>query len=148
MGAQRLPSDEFRALLEAGDVDGLVKAWRVVAPHLPQPKSRDQAEIVMHIARTQAASVTLQKRQYSHGWLTERQLPSGLPDELVPTIVEAVGISVNFRSAYLKPAAGEVRGAMEAAVEDCYANGDKDPVVVQAQMAAARDRTMKALFGR
>lgn len=139
---------EFRALLEAGDVDALVKAWRQVAPHLPQPRNRDEAEITMHMARTGAELVSLSARRYSHDWLTERMLPSQLPTELVPTIAEAVGISVNFGSSYLKPAALEVRSAMETAVEDCYANGDTAVSVVRAQMHAARDKTMKALFGR
>lgn len=139
---------EFRQLLEDGDVDKLWQMWGRIAPHLPQPKSRDQAEITMHMARTAAESIPESKRVYSHHWLSERSLPSQLPQAMIPPqIAEAVGISVNFRSVYLKPAADEVRGAMEGAVEDCFANGDRDPAVVQAQMAAAKDRTMRALFG-
>lgn len=139
---------DIRALLEAGDVEGLRKAWKQAAPHLPQPKTFEEAEITMHSARTQAESVGMRYRLYSHDWLLERMLPSALPTDLIPTIADAVGISVNFRSAYLKPAAAEVRGAMEHAVLDRYSMGDKDPAIVQAAMAEARDRTMKALFGR
>lgn len=138
---------EFRQLLEDGDVDGLWRAWGRVAPHLPQPKSRDEAEITMHIARTAAASIPEAARQYSHRWLTERNLPSQLPGGMLPRIVEAVGISVNFHSSYLKPAATEIRTAMETAVLDRFAMGDNNPLVVQAAMAEARDRTMRALFG-
>lgn len=138
---------EFRQLLEDGDVDGLWQAWGRVAPHLPQPKSREQAEITMHIARTAAASIPESARLYSHRWLTERSLPSQLPGDMLPRIVEAVGISVNFRSSYLQPAATEVRTAMENAVLDRFAMGDNNPLVVQAAMAEARDKTMRALFG-
>lgn len=139
---------DFRLLLERGDPKALRAAWKRVAPHLPQPESDAQAEIAMHMARTAAESIPESKRVYSHHWLSERSLPSQLPQAMIPPqIAEAVGISVNFRSVYLKPAADEVRGAMEGAVEDCFANGDRDPAVVQAQMAAAKDRTMRALFG-
>lgn len=138
---------EFRQLLEDGDVDGLWRAWGRVAPHLPQPKSRDEAEITMHMARTATASIPEAHRIYSHRWLTERMLPSQLPGDMLPKIVEAVGISVNFHSPYLKPAADEVRTAMEHAVLDRYAMDDKNPLVVQAAMVEARDKTMRALFG-
>lgn len=144
----------FRQLLEDGDVDGLMRAWRRVASHLPQPKNRDQAEIMMHMARTSADTITPRARFYSHRWLTDRMMPSNLPDELKPSaerafpvIADAVGISVNFSSAWLKPAALEVRGAMEYAVLDRYGMGDKDSGVVQAAMQEARERTMRALFG-
>lgn len=143
-----MSSAAFRQLLEDGDVDGIIRHLAASASHLPQPKNREQAEIMMHVARTAADTITLPARRYSDQWLRERGLPSKLPDDLKPTIAEAVGISVAFRSSMLKPAALEVRGAMEHAVEDCYANGDTDVATVQAQMQAARDKTMKALFGR
>lgn len=139
---------EFRQLLEDGDVDRLWQMWGRVAPHLPQPENRDQAEITMHMARTAAESIPERHRLYSHRWLTERMLPSQLPAAMVPpTIVETVGISVNFRSRFMKPAADEVRGAMEHAVQDCYANGDRDVLTVRKQMDEAKDRTLRALFG-
>ena len=144
----------FRQLLEAGDVKRLRAAWHQVASGMPQPENDEQAEIVMHMTRTKSETVTLRARAYSHRWLTERMLPSSLPDDLkapaerlFPRVVEAVGVSVNFGSPYLAPAAAEVRGAIEASIEDCYANGDTAVVVVKAQMGAARDRTLRALFG-
>lgn len=148
----------FRALLEAGDVDALRKAWSRVAPHLPQPASREQAEVVMHHARTQTASLPLRARAWSHRWLSERGLPSGLPDPLrpkaeriYPRIAEGVGISVNFKSAWMKPAAAEVRGAMEDAVSEAYADtrgGQRpDPGFVAARMKDAKARKLRALFG-
>lgn len=145
----------FRNLLEAGDIDGLRSHWAAVMPGMPQPESREAAEIVMHRARTEARSLCLTARAYSHRWLCERGLPSGLPDELkpkaerlYPVAVGAVGISVNTKSEWLKSAMLEVRGAMEYAVADCYANGDEAPEIVKPRMFEARDRTMKALFGR
>lgn len=143
-----MSSAAFRQLLEDGDVDGIMRHLARTASHLPQPKNREQAEIMMHVARTAAETITMPKRHYSDRWLRERGLPSKLPDELKPTIVEAVGISVTTTNIFLKPAVREVRLAMEHAVEDCYANGDTDVATVRTQMAAARDRTMKGLFGR
>lgn len=149
----------FRALLEAGDVDALRKAWSRVAPHLPQPATREAAEVAMHHARTQTVSLPLRARAWSHRWLSERALPSGLPDPLrpraermFPRIAEGVGISVNFKSAWMKPAAAEVRGAMEDAVSEAYAearSGQRpDPGFVAARMKDAKSRKLRALFGR
>lgn len=108
----------------------------------------------MHHARTQAETVSFKARAWSHWWLLERGLPSGLPDRLKPSAervysraVEGVGISVNCRNPILKPAMIEVRKTMEAAVEDCYANGDTDPAFVSRRMAEAREKTMRQLFG-
>lgn len=145
---------EFRNLLDAGDVDALRDAWARVAPHLPQPETREQAEIVMHHARTQAESLPLKARAYSHRWLTEHDLPSGLPDHLkqsaerlYPVSAEGVGISVTMRSEWMRPAMLEVRGAMEYAVSDAYAERRTSPAFVKARMNEAKTRTLKALFG-
>ena len=145
----------FRALLEAGDVGALRTAWGRVAAHLPQPETQEQAEVVMHHARTSSESISFKARAYSHRWLTERALPSGLPDELrrpaerlYPKIAEAVGISVGVSNPLFKPAAQEVQKAMSDAVEDAYAEGRKDPVFVQARMQEAREKTWRSLFGR
>ena len=146
----------FRNLLEAGDVDGLRAHWATVAPGMPQPEGRDEAEVVMHRARTEAESLPLRHRAYSHAWLCERGLPSGLPDRLKPSAeriypiaVKAVGISVNARNPFFAPAMIEVRGAMESAVME--ADADRriaDTAFVTARMNEAREKTMRALFGR
>lgn len=145
----------FRNLLEAGDIDGC-RAWFAAnAPHLPQAETREQAEIVMHRARTEAASVSLRARAYSHRWLSERRLPSGLPDALRPAAERlypvrkvSVGISVNFRSPHMKGAERIVRGAMEDAVLDADAQGRiEDAAFVSARMEDAKAGAMKALFG-
>lgn len=145
----------FRNLLEAGDVDGC-RAWFAAnARHLPQAMTRDEAEIVMHRSRTEAASVSFKARAWSHRWLTERDIPSGLPDELKPPAERlypqravAVGISVNFRSPWMRGAEAEVRGAMEGAVLEADAGGRiEDAAFVSARMAEAKARAMRALFG-
>lgn len=150
-----MSADAFRQLLEDGDVKGLRQAWSKIAPNMPQPETFEAAEITMHMTRTASASVSLKARAYSHRWLSERLLPSQLPDDLkpeaerlYPRIVSAVGVSVNFRSKLLAPAAAEVQSAINDAIEDCYAEGHTDPQIVKRQMDEARDKTMQALFGR
>ena len=145
----------FRNLLEAGDVDGCRAFFAANAAHLPQAETREQAEIVMHRARTEAESVSLKARAYSHRWLCERAMPSGLPDDLKPAAERlfsvrkvSVGISVNFRSPWMKPAEGQIRGAMEGAVFDADAHGRiEDAAFVSARMKEAKERAMRALFG-
>jgi hypothetical protein len=145
--------EDFRAALEAGDVRLCRKMWAAFMPHLPQPSAED-AEKAMHMARTSSETVSFKARAWSHRWLSERGLPSQLPDRLKPSaerlyprIAEGVGISVNCRNPYFRPAMIEVRRAMEGAVADCYASGDTAPAIVRPRMAEARDRTMKQLFG-
>lgn len=146
----------FRDLLEAGDVRALRRYWAERAPNMPQPKSPEEAEIIMHRARTEAESVSLRHRAYSHAWLVERGLPSGLPDhlkasadKLYPVVKTGVMISVNFSNKWMRPAAGEVHAAMANAVLDAEAGGMlENAAFVSARMAEAREKTMRALFGR
>lgn len=140
-----MSSAEFRQLLEAGDVDGLRAVWHRVAPKMPQPSTREQAEIVMHMARAKAGSVSAKARTYSQRWLVERMLPT--PSTEPGKIATAVGISVNFRSAVLAPAAAELQESMADAVTHCYEDGTTDPATISKRMDEARARTMKALFG-
>lgn len=146
----------MRALLEAGDVAGCRAYFAANAPHLAEPMTLDQAEIAMHHARTAANSVSFKARAYSHRWLMERDLPSGLPDALKPRAdrlypqrAVGVGISVNFKSPWMKGAENEVRGAMEAAVLDAHADGRiEDSMYVSRRMREAKARAMHTLFGR
>jgi hypothetical protein len=146
--------EEFHAALEAGDALLLQKMWKEFMPHLPQPNAAG-AEVSMHMARTSTETISLKARAYSHRWLLERSYPSQLPDRLKPSaerlyprIVEAVGLSVNSKNEYFKPAMDEVRKSMELVVEDCYANGDTAPEIVRPQMMDAYHKTMKSLFGK
>lgn len=144
----------FRNLLEAGNVKELVNMWSSIFPNMPGPTSIDKAEIVMHVARTAANSVSLKHRAYSHKWLLERDLPSELPDELKPSAeriypisIPCVGISVNTRNEYIRPGLDEVRKAMEYSVEEAYYDGKTEPVFVRARMEEAKKRAFKVLYG-
>lgn len=146
--------DEFRAALERGDLAHVRRIWRHVAPNMPQPETDDDAAIAMHRTRTEAETISFKARAYSHRWLEERAFPSGLPDNLkpkaeriYPRTVGAVGISINTSSPYLRPAAIEVRHAMESAVEDAYADGRTDPAFVSQRMEEARAKAWKQLVG-
>lgn len=146
---------EFRQLLEAGDVDALVSAWATVNPGLPVPETREQAEAIMHYTRTARSWMRLRFRAYSHAWLSERGLPSGLPDSLkphaerlYPVAAKAVGISVNARNPRFNPQAKFIQKAMADAVEDCFANGDgEDTALVSRQMDHAKARAELELYG-
>lgn len=147
-------SAEFRRCLERLDINGMRKLWRHVSPHLPQPGSDAEILITLHHARTQAESMPLKLRAYSHHWLRERSYPTGLPDQLkqsaermYPRIAEAVGISVNAKSSFMKPIASIVQRAMADAVEDAYADGKTEPGFVKTRMFEARDRTLSKLIG-
>jgi hypothetical protein len=134
----------FRRCLVDLDVVGVCELWFHVAPGLPQPRNNEEALVTLHHARTQAHSIPHRLRCYSHAWLRERGLPSGLPDGLrakadrmYPRRVEAVGIAVKALSGDHERARA-VERAMSDAVAECYAAGVTDPVVVKARMDAAR----------
>jgi hypothetical protein len=131
------------------DVPGIRAIWAKISPHLPQPKTDGEALAALHAARTASESVPLRMRAYSHRWLTERQLPSQLPDRLKPSaeqicprVATSVGIAVGSPIPVVRDC---IRGAMEYAVHDCYANGDTDPAIVKPQMMEARRKERKAL---
>lgn len=138
---------EFRRCLIELDVIGACNLWFEAAPGLPQPKNNAEAIVTLHYARTQAESIPDKLRCYSHAWLCERNLPSGLPDalkpkadRLYPRIVKAVGIAVKALSAANEAQARAIAKAMSDAVAECYADGVTDPAVVKARMEAARLR--------
>ena len=144
----------FRDLLQAGDVHGVMRVWAKLYPDWPQPQNAEEGRIMMHYARTQAASVGKAERVYSHFWLVERGIPSALPNELMPKaeqveqkIVTAVGVAVLTQTPELIPVAKQVEKAMADAVADCYANGDIEPAIVQARMAEAQTKALAQLLG-
>jgi hypothetical protein len=139
-------ADAFRRCLIELDVVGMCDLWFHVSPHLPQPKNNDEALTTLHYARTQAESIPVKQRCYSHSWLCERGLPSGLPDRLrskadrlYPHEVRAVGIAVKAMSAANEPRARAIEKAMSDAVLECYADGVTDTDAIKARMNAARD---------
>jgi hypothetical protein len=138
-------ADAFRRCLIELDVVGMCDLWFHVSPHLPQPKNNDEALTTLHYARTQAESIPVKLRCYSHSWLCERGLPSGLPDRLKPKAdrlypheVRAVGIAVKAMSAANAPRARAIEKAMSDAVLECYADGVTDPDAIKVRMNAAR----------
>lgn len=135
----------FRDLLERADIAGVRRLLPEIMPHFPPPKTDAEVEATLHMARTACELLDLKKRAWSHAWLSERGLPSQLPDVLkpeaermYPRVVEAVGISVNTSNPLRKDFALSLRGAMEYAVEEMYADGVKDPQRVAARMQEAK----------
>lgn len=147
---------ELLLLLESGDVEGCRAYTRKHAPHQPQPETREDAEIVFHHTRTIVSGLTLGARAYSHAWLRERSLPSGLPDELKPAaerlhpvIVEGVLISVlNANNDMARMAKPLVEADIAEAVADAYARGKTETGYIRGLMADTKARSMRSLFGR
>lgn len=140
----------MRQCLEDCDVARLRRLWGEVCPHLPLPTTDEAMLVALHIARTQAASIKFSLRAYSHRWLTERALPSGLPDwlkpraeRMYPVIADAVGISVNT-SPRRRELGNAVRTAMSDAVMEAYADGRRDPTFVKDRMMEARERVLRS----
>jgi hypothetical protein len=140
----------FRDCLEDGDFRRMRTLFATVAPHLPQPQTDEQAEISLHMARTQTASLGFSLRAWSHKWLRERNLPSQLPDfllpayeRLYPTVVDGVGIAVRATRPERVDQAIAVRTSMENAVLEMFADGVRDPTRVSARMMEARDKTLR-----
>jgi ATP/maltotriose-dependent transcriptional regulator MalT len=137
-------AEELRLAIEDGDVEKARRIMAQLAPHLPQPKTDFQAAATLHHARTQITAMPFNKRAYSHAWLTERGLPSGLPDHLrpkaermYPIVVEAVGVAV--RTPPHRRALGKaIERAMSDAALECYANNETDPEFIRARMQEAR----------
>lgn len=77
-------AEEFRRCLTELDVVGVRRIWAEVAPHLPQPANENETLFTLHMARTEAQSIPLNLRQYSHRWLRERGFGSMLPEALWP----------------------------------------------------------------
>ena len=142
-------SRAFREALADADVGRCMALWAAVRPHMPQPGSRLEAEVMMHGARTAAESIPLPKRLYSHGWLEERGYKSELPDDLRPeprrpVIVSAVGISVNF-SRGRREEAKYIERVMADAAADAMLSGITDPALVSRIMWQARREAMRGI---
>jgi hypothetical protein len=121
--------------------------------HLPSLGSDAAVLATMHLTRTQVQFLNFRLRAYSHAWLTERNLPSALPDELkpkaeqmYPRIVKGVGISVNTTSEFLEDALTPVREAMEQAVLEAAADGKLDDAEhIKQRMSEAQKLEMHKL---
>lgn len=140
----------FRDMLERADVAGVRRLLPEIMPHFPPPKTTEEVEVTLHMARTACELLALQKRAWSHAWLSERGYPSQLPDilkpaaeRMYPRVVEAVGVAVKAGSPERAPLAKAVQGAMAQVVEEMYAEGDRDPVLVRQRMFEARAKVYK-----
>ena len=143
-------NDAFRQALVELDVPAARAVWSNLAPHLPQSATDGEALACLHMARTQSQTIASHHRYYSHRWLLDRGLPSQLPDRLrapaermYPRKVDAVGVAVRSQVPEIRTA---IAGVMSDAVADCYANGDRDPLIVKPQMLAARARERRGLM--
>lgn len=145
---------DVRRCLETLDVAEFKPMWDHFFPHLPCPHSDADCIVAMHMARTQARSINTRARFYSHRWLVDHGYPSMLPDHMraraervYPRIAEGVGIACAASNPIMKPIVPYVRAAMEQAVLDCFANGDRDSEIVRSRMLEARSKTVKKLTG-
>lgn len=143
-------SAELRRCLEQCDVAGARALWAHIAPHLPQPSDDWITLATIHRARTQAENISFKLRAYSHAWLTERAIPSGLPDELkpkaqriYPVIVGAHGVAVGRPSSPHRERNLAIERAMSDAIMDCYANNTRDPEIISARMLEARAKVYR-----
>jgi len=145
-------NDLRRCLLDL-DVAAIRALWAQQA-HLPQPATAAEALASLHYARTAAESIPLEARVYSHRWLLDHDLPSGLPDELrhraerlYPVVHEGVAIVVMGTSPLTREVAPLIRSAMGDAVEECYADGRREPEIVRPRMLEARALVTRQLLG-
>lgn len=146
--------EHFKAALEQCDVPLVRKIWAHLFPNMPQPKTDEAALATIHYART-LMPIDLKLRAYSHAWLLERALPSGLPDNLRPSAqrlypitVGVVGIACHGNSEIGKMVAPIIQGAMSDAVLECYADGHQEPEIVKPRMMEARKTTIRKLLGK
>jgi hypothetical protein len=141
--------ERFRRAIEDLDVALTRKIWAHVFPNMPQPGNDEDVLQKMHYART-LMPMKFELRAYSHAWLSERALPSGLPDNLrpraqrmYPITVKAVGISVNSKYEFVQKA---ISGAMQNAVLEAEGDGKLgDDAHVRRRMMEAREREQRAL---
>ena len=132
-----MSSNAVRDALDAGDPAALLRATG------ERVKSRHEADALLHMARSGAKSIALDKRQYSHAWLADRGLPSKLPKADRPSIIcRSVGIAVLSNVRYVKDSLTSVQ---ENAVLTAYADGVQDPKVVGRLMKEAREREARGL---
>lgn len=147
-------ADDARRILLELDVGAMRALHRHLSPHLGSPGSDWDVLASMHLARTTLDSIPLKARHYSHFWLIDRNLPSQLPghllpkpDQVVPRIVEAVGVMVAASSPELQPAADRVRDVMNATIMDAYADSaSPDPKKLQERMMDARRKELRGLM--
>lgn len=149
-------AEAMRRCLEEMDVEGARSLWTLIAPNMPQPKSNFEAMIMLHMARTQMKRLTPRQRYYSHRWLLDHNQLSQLPDaekpaaeRMYPQVVSSVGIAIKSTSELTKPIVPHIRGAMENAVLEAYADGRRDDIShIRQRMREARQTVVRKLLGK
>lgn len=105
----------------------------MVAPHLPQPETDEDALRTLHEARVRAKSVPDRMRAYSLAWLQEREI-----ERVEPHVVAAVGAASKSVDPGRKRA---VEDAMARAAMRCMEEGmdlDRDAAEIKRRMLDAR----------
>jgi hypothetical protein len=135
---------EFRRCLLEMDVEGIMRLWSHVSPHLPQPTPAE-AVIQLHIARCETRRFPKKAKDYSFAWLAEQgyqkidgQWVSGLPKP--KPVIEAVGISSRSASGYVLPINKKIMQYMEDALLNEMAKGVNEAPVQKEAMLKARDK--------
>lgn len=157
----------FREYLATSNLDGIRRLWLHLYPGMPQPAGDFEVQVVMHLARTQAETIPLKLRLYSHQWLLANGQPSQLPDMLRPmaervggTFSRGVGIAVltddpaGIADPALRAAAEQkqrigkmLQEAMGAAVKDAFASGRTDAGFLRQRMDEARSGVLRRSGG-
>jgi hypothetical protein len=142
--------EHFRQALETLDAALLRKIWAHVMPNMPQPASDEDTLKSAHYARTLMDKMPFKLRAYSHQWLMERGLPSGLPDHLRPSAQRLYPVTVMAVGVAVKSKWEEVRLGIQSAMNNAVleAEGDGklgDSPHVKRRMSEARERERKAL---
>jgi hypothetical protein len=138
------------------DVKGIRQLWHLIAPNMPQPDNDHDALCTMHYARTTMKVLPARARFYSHRFLLDHNLPSGLPiderpkaERMFPQVASSVGIAVGTKSDLFKPIVPIVRSAMENAVLEIYDDKKQDDIVLlKSRMSEARKTVVRKLLGR
>ncbi len=140
---------EMQRIIREIDGEAAIKLHKHIFPHLPPPANVTEAIKSLHIARTAMKTATNKERFYSHCWLRDYNLGflSQLPDVLKPSaekmypiVARSVGIAVKSAQEG-DPMGIAVRGVMEDAVRETYADGHgDDPKIVKGRMMEMRAR--------
>lgn len=149
---------EMRRCLTDLDVTAFRRLWRHIASHLMQPADDKQALALMHRARTETIFMPVRMRAYSHRWLLDHGLPSGLPDTLKPSaermyprIATMVGTSVNFTAKSLRPVGDEIEATLSIEILDAFATDKPDAIdhlKLRGHLIETNKRAQRQLIGR
>lgn len=148
---------EFLRCLNDLDLVAARRLWAVHYPNDDAIRTDFEAAAVLHCARTLNSRVPERKRLYSHNWLLDHGLPSGLPEALKPRAeraeaqyIDSVIIGrVDDPDSFLAPIWRVVQARMERRCAELQADGlMKDPAKLRALLLEARDDEIKRLVAR